>query len=585
MRWSETLIPTLKEVPSEAQVPSHRLMVRAGLIRKLSSGTYSYLPLGLKVLKKVEAIVRQEMDRAGAIEVFLPAIQPADLWKQSGRYDDLGDDMVRFRDRHGKEMVLGPTHEEVITDLVKREVKSYRQLPLIIYQIQTKFRDEMRPRSGVIRSCEFMMKDAYSFDRDKAGLDRSYQRMYDTYRRILDRCGLSYTVVAADPGVMGGDVSQEFMVLSASGEDDVAHCPSCGYAAGSDVAGCAKVESKKFPPKDKAGSSLAEKIKMKTLKEVPTPGITTIEKVGKLLKAPAKRMVKTLIYLADGKPVAALVRGDHDASQTKLRKLLGCGKVTLADAATIERVTGAPIGYSGPVGLKDTKLVADYSILEMPNFITGANKKDAHLMNVNLARDFKIDLVGDIRYITSGDPCPKCGRKIRIQHAIELGHIFKLGTKYSQIQGARFLDEKGKEHPMVMGCYGIGLNRIIAAAIEIDHDEDGIIWPISMSPFEVLILLVNPSDNTLRSFADALYQDMIGEGIDVLLDDRDERAGVKFKDADLIGIPLRVIVGTKGFKAGRFEIELRKSHRIKSAQMPELLKEIKKNLDRLRKVL
>ncbi len=575
MRWSETLIPTLKEVPSDAEVPSHRLMVRAGLIRKLSSGTYSYLPLGLRVLKKAEAIVRQEMDRAGAIEVFLPAIQPADLWKESGRYEDLGDDLVKFRDRHGKEIVLGPTHEEVTTDLVKREVKSYRQLPLILYQIQTKFRDEMRPRSGVIRSCEFMMKDAYSFDRDRAGLDRSYQRMYDTYCRIFDRCGLSYTVVAADPGVMGGDVSQEFMVLSASGEDDVAHCPSCGYAAGPAVAENVKVKSKK----------LKAKVKMKALKEVPTPGITTIEKVGKLLKAPAERMAKTLIYLADAKPVAALVRGDHDASDTKLRKLLGCGKLALADVATIERVTGAPVGYSGPVGLKGIKLVADYSIREMTNFITGANKKDAHFMNVNLDRDFKIDLVGDIRCITSGDPCPKCGQKIRIQHAIELGHIFKLGTKYSRAQGARFLDEKGEDHPMIMGCYGIGLNRIIAAAIEIDHDEDGIIWPISISPYEALILLVNPGDEKLWSFADALYRDMIGEGIDVLLDDRDERAGVKFKDADLIGIPLRVIVGEKGFKAGKLEIEFRKTHRVKSVKTADLLKEVKKNLDRLRKVL
>jgi len=575
MRWSETLIPTLKEVPSDAEVPSHRLMLRAGLIRKLSAGTYSYLSLGLKVLKKVEAIIRQEMDGAGAQEVFLPAIQPAELWRESGRYEELGDDMVKFRDRHGREMVLGPTHEEVITDLVKREVASYRQLPLILYQIQTKFRDELRPRSGVIRSCEFVMKDAYSFDRDESGLDRSYQKMYDAYCRIFDRCGVAYKVVAADPGVMGGWVSQEFMVLSDSGEDDVVHCPSCGYAAGPAMAECQKVKSKR----------LKIKVKMKQLKEVPTPGVTTIEKVGKLLKAPPTKMVKTLIYLADAKPVAALVRGDHEANETKLGRLLGCSKLALADGATIERVTGAPIGYSGPVGLEGIKLIADYSVPEIPNFITGANKRDAHLMNVNLDRDFKVDLVGDIRYIASGEPCPRCGQRIKIQHAIEVGHIFKLGLRYSKVQGAKFLDEKGKEHHMVMGCYGIGLNRIIAASIELDHDDHGIIWPITISPFEVLILLVNPSDHRLKGLADEIYQEMKEKGIDVLLDDRDERAGVKFKDADLIGIPLRVVVGAKGLEAGRIEIETRKTHKVIGVKKAELLREVQKNLDRLKKTL
>lgn len=577
MRWSKTLIPTLKEVPSDAECVSHRLMLRAGLIRKLSAGTYSYLPLGLRILKKVEAIVRQEMDSAGALEVFLPAIQPAEIWRESGRYMELGDDMLKLKDRHGREMVLGPTHEEVITRLVKGEIKSYRQLPLTLYQIQTKFRDEMRPRFGVLRSSEFIMKDAYSFDVDRKGLNLSYQKMYEAYCRILQRCGIPYTVVEADPGVMGGETSAEFMVLSGTGEDLIVHCKSCGYATGFSVASCPKATSRARMTKSRKD--------FKPLKEVPTPGVTTIEKVGALLKVEARNMVKTLIYEADEEPVAALVRGGHDLNEAKLKKLLGASQLKMADLEFIQKVTGAPLGFSGPVGLRGIKIIADHSISELTNFVTGANKKDLHLINVNLGRDFKPDQFKDIRYITPEDRCPKCGKTIKIERGIEIGHVFRLGTRYSEALGAKYVDKNGSQKTMIMGCYGIGINRMVAAAIEMNHDKDGIIWPISLSPYEVLILLLNPAHKPSKDAAEAIYRDMEKEGIEVLLDDRNERAGVKFKDADLIGIPIRVIVGERALNKGDVEIKLRKGARLIPAKVGEALEAAKKNLDRLRKAL
>jgi len=548
MRWSRFFIPTLKEVPAEAEAVSHRLMIRAGLIRKLVAGAYTYLPLGLRVLKKVEHIIREEMDKKGAIELFLPSLQPVELWYESGRYKDLGEDLIKFKDRHNRVMVFGPTHEEVITDLVRSHVRSYRQLPATLYQIQTKFRDEVRPRFGVIRSREFIMKDAYSFDRDRTGLDKSYEKMYEAYEQIFKRCGLKAIAVEADPGVMGGDVSHEFMVLAESGEDLLAHCESCGYAAGLAVAQCREGAQ---PQKRKA-------VKEKDIKEVDTPGVATIEKVGALLKVKPDQMVKTLIYVADERPVAVLIRGDHEANEAKIKKFMKCSHLEMASEEVIKKATGGPLGFSGPVGLKGIKIVADNSIKGMANFVTGANKKDKHLINVNPDRDFKIEEWLDLRMITHKDKCPKCNKKIKIEHAIEMGHVFKLGLKYSKAMKAEFLDEGGKLKPVVMGCYGIGVNRIIAAAIELGNDKKGIIWPASIAPFQVIIIPINYEKDDIRRVADEAYNALKDRGIEVLLDDRDESAGVKFNDAELIGIPLAVIIGEKGLRKGKIEVKLRR---------------------------
>jgi len=555
MKWTQTLIPTLKERPQDAEAKSHILMVRSGLIRKLTAGAYSYLPLGLRVLDKIEKIIREEMNKQGAQELLLPALQPPELWKQTGRYDALGEVLIKFIDRHNKEGVLGPTHEEVITSLVADEVKSYKQLPLTLYQIQTKFRDEPRPRFGVLRSKEFIMKDAYSFDRDVDGLNQSYKKMYEAYCNIFSRCGLAYIAVEADPGFMGGDMSHEFMVPSEVGEDAIVICPHCNYAASKEVAAVLNQKP-----------TLAKNQKLEPIKEVKTPDTTTIEKVGKLLNCPPENMVKTLIYKADDKHIAVLVRGDHDVNEAKLKRHLNCDKLELADGKTIQNVTGGPLGFSGPVGLKEIRLLADYGISELVNFVTGANKKDFHLVNVNLDRparrsggDFKVKEWADIRYITDKDSCPKCQKPIQIKVAIEVGHTFKLGTKYSKALGAKYLDEKGKEHPMIMGCYGIGVNRIAAAAIEQNNDENGIIWPVSISPFQVIIIPVNSADNKLMAFAQEIYADLVRRNIEVLLDNRDERAGIKFKDADLIGFPYQIIVSERHIKEGKVEIKERKT--------------------------
>jgi len=583
VRWTKYFIPTLKEVPAEAEAVSHRLMIRAGLVRKLVSGAYTYLPLGLRPLKKVENIIREEMARAGAIELFMPSMQPVELWHESGRFKDLGEDLITYKDRHDRVIVFGPTHEEIITDLVRNHIRSYKQLPIMLYQIQTKFRDEVRPRFGVIRSREFIMKDAYSFDRDWQGLDESYQKMYEAYEAIFKRCGLETIPAESDSGVMGGDVSHEFMVLSESGEDLLAHCASCGYAASLAVAEC------RIAPFDSAQGrhSAKRKAKEETLKEVDTPGVSTIEKVGHLLKVKPDQMVKTLIYVADEKPVAILIRGDHEANETKIKKYLKCSALEMAGEDTIREVTGGPMGFSGPVGLigskgpcrgdlslpykgQETRIIADNSIKGMVNFVTGANKKDKHYINTNIDRDFKVGEWADLRMITEIDLCPRCNKNIKIEHAIEMGHVFKLGLKYTKAMGADFLDEDGKLKPIVMGCYGIGVNRIIATAIELHNDKKGIIWPLSIAPFQVLVIPINYKEENIRKTAEDIYEELNKLGIETLLDDRDESAGIKFNDGELIGIPFSIVIGDKGLKKGIIEIKIRETGNIVEVRKEEL---------------
>jgi prolyl-tRNA synthetase len=566
MRWTEALIPTLKEDPQDAEVISHKLMVRGAFIRKLISGAYTYLPLGVRVLEKVEGIIREEMNAAGAQEVLMPAIHPPELWKKTGRYDLLGQVLIKFKDRHDKECVLGPTHEEIITDLVAGNVRSYKELPLILYQIQTKFRDEPRPRFGVMRTSEFIMKDAYSFDASVEDMEKSYKKMYDAYCRMFERCGLPFIAVEADPGMMGGSVSHEFMVPSDAGEDRIVVCTKCKYAASTHVAKCGKVRSQKSEVRSQKKMPIAE---------IETPGITTIEKVSELLRVGAEKLVKTLIYKADDKIVALLIRGDLDANEAKLMNYLKCGRLELADAKTIEEATGAPVGFSGPVQLKGARIIADIGVKEMMNFITGANKKDAHLVNVNIDRDFETKEFGDFRVITKDDPCPACGKHIEIKQAIEIGHTFKLGTKYSQVLGASFLDKDGKEHPMVMGCYGIGVNRIIASLVETSNDKDGIIWPLSIAPYQAVVLALNIGDKKVKALADEAYKTLSKAGIDVLYDDRDESAGVKFKDVDLIGIPIKILVGPKNAKKDLVEIKDRKAGKVEQIPAKELLPRLK----------
>ena len=570
MRMTKAFIPTLKEDPAEAEIISHKLMIRAGLIRKLGAGAYTYLPFGFRVLKKVENIVREEMDSAGALELLMPAIHPKELWEKTGRFNLLGEILITYKDRHGKLYLLGPTHEEVITDLVAREIRSYRNLPKTLYQIQTKFRDEPRPRFGVLRSKEFIMKDAYSFDVDKEGLDKSYKSMYDAYCKIFKRCGLDYIAVEADTGFMGGDVSHEFMVSSKSGEDIIAICSSCGYAASSVVAECVKEESTVDSPRS---------TDLKVIKEVKTPGVSTVEKVSEFLKVKPQQLIKTLIYKADDGPIAILIRGDHNLNETKLMRYLGCNKLEMANDMLITDITGGPLGFSGPIGLKRVRIISDYSVSGMINFVTGANKVDAHLINVNLDRDFKVSEWADLRYIEEGDLCPKCKReKIKLETTIEVGHTFKLGTKYSKDLNATFLDKDGKEKPCIMGCYGIGINRIIASAIEQSHDKDGIIWPVSIAPYHVVILPLNMTHKESVDMAERLYNRLLTENIEVILDDREESAGIKFKDADLIGFPFQVVIGEKALAKGKIELKTRKDKKVREFSEKEIASEIKKLL-------
>ena len=546
MRYSNYFMPTYKEIPSDAEVISHQLMLRAGMIRKLTSGIYTYLPAGLRSIKKVENIIREEMNRSGAIEILMPAVQPAELWRESGRWDHYGHELLRFRDRHNHDACFGPTHEEVITDLVRREIHSYKQMPVNLYQIQTKFRDEIRPRFGLMRGREFIMKDAYSFDVDEEEADRSYEIMNETYTRIFQRCGLRFRAVEADTGAIGGSYSHEFMVLADTGEDQIMNCMECDYAANLERAEVKLPDSQ--PESDRND--------MNPMEEVDTPDIKTVEDVTSFLSITPDELIKTLIFVVDEDVVAVMVRGDHEINEAKLKNFLGAQNVELADTDLVSETTGAPMGFAGPVGLK-IKLVADNAVKEMKNFVTGGNRTDLHLKNVNLGRDFSVDHFGDLRVITPQDSCPKCSGKIQFGRGIEVGHIFKLGTKYSKSLKALFLDEQGKERPIIMGCYGIGVGRTVAAAIEQNHDKNGIIFPIPISPFEVTILPLQIHETSVAETAEKIYADLLDHDIDVLLDDRDERAGVKFNDADLLGIPVRVTVGLRGVRNDQVEVKLR----------------------------
>lgn len=544
MRYSQYLLPTLKETPADAEVISHRLMLRAGMIRKVAAGIYNYLPLGLRSLRKVEQIVREEMNRAGAHELLMPMVVPADLWQESGRWQQYGRELLRFKDRKEADFCLGPTHEEVITDIVRHEVRSYRQVPLNLYQIQTKFRDEIRPRFGLMRGREFIMKDAYSFDVDDAGADAAYERMYQAYRRIFTRCGLKFRAVEADTGNIGGSSSHEFMVLAESGEDAIVSCDSCEYAANVEKAELRTPPDKAAAPEQK-------------LEKVLTPARKTVEEVAAFLKTTPQKLVKTLIVQSDkGETLAVLLRGDRELNDIKLCRLLGCAWVELAAEDVVFKATGAPSGFAGPVDLK-LRVIADLEVQAMVDFICGANEKDAHYTGVNLGRDCQVETFSDLRKAVAGDACPRCEGKLEVWRGIEVGHVFKLGTKYSQSLGAVVLDDQGRERVLVMGCYGIGIGRTLASAIEQNHDENGIIWPLPLAPFEVLVVMLNPNDSEVKTAAEKLYADLLAEGVEVLLDDRDERPGAKFKDADLLGIPLRLTVGARGLKEGQVELKLR----------------------------
>jgi prolyl-tRNA synthetase len=537
----------MKETPEGAEIPSHVLMIRAGLVGQLMAGAYTYLPLGLRALRKAEAIVREEMDSAGAVEVLMPALTPISLWERTGRVEAFGNVLIQFKVRRQNKqvhMALGPTHEEVVTDLVSRHISSYRQLPITVYQIQTKFRNEERPRFGVLRTSEFLMKDAYSFDSSVEGLNASYDKMYKAYSQIFDRCGLDYLAVEAESGPIGGDASHEFMVLSDNGEDSVVHCAACGYAANLERADTG-ARSANRPAEASA-----------TLTKVDTPQLGSIEAVSKLLGVPQSAMLKTLIYVADGKPVAVLIRGDHEANEGKLRRALQATKLELAPPDVVEQATGAPLGFAGPIGLRLTAW-ADHDVAAMPQAVVGANEADKHFTGARLDRDFKIDHFADLRNAAEKDPCPRCGQPLALRHAIEIGHVFKLGTKYSEALDARFLDDKEQQHAAIMGCYGIGINRIIAALIETRHDDNGIIWPMSLAPYEVVLSPLNVNQADVTAAAEKLYAELTEADVEVLLDDRDQRPGVKFKDADLIGIPLRVVIGGRGLKDGQLEIKWR----------------------------
>ena len=566
MRFSKMLLPTLKESPADADVISQKLMMRAGMIRKVAAGIYNLLPMGLRVVRNVEAIVRSEMNRAGAQEVSMPMVIPSELWKETGRWDEYGKELLRLTDRHGREFCLGPTHEEVITSLVRGEVRSYRDLPMNLYQIQSKFRDEIRPRFGLMRGREFIMKDAYSFHADEASADAEYQNMYDTYTRIFERCGLEFRAVEAETGAIGGRFSHEFMVLAETGEDAIAACSSCTYAA--------NVERAEIrAPLDAAQKPEAAK----PIEKVSTPGRKSVEEVSGFLKVKPSRLIKTLIYETDKGLVAALVRGDREMNEMKLKRALDCEHAVLAVEEKVAKATGAPVGFAGPVGLQ-IPVYADWSIRDMTDGVTGANEVDAHLVNVLPGRDFS-PVYADLRDAVEGDGCPRCDGTLSIKRGIEVGHVFKLGTKYSTALGATFLDEQGKEQPMIMGCYGIGVGRTAAASIEQNHDESGIIWPLPLAPFACEVVPVNVKSEESMRVAESLYEELNRLGVETLLDDRDERAGVKFKDSDLIGFPVRVVVGERNLKEGLVEIKRRNEKEARLVKVEDAATEVRKMLE------
>ncbi len=544
MKFSKAFIPTLREVPREAETISHQLMLRAGLIRKVASGIYEWLPLGLRVLKRVEHIIREEMNAADGAEVWLPQIQPKELWEETGRWNVYGKELMRLKDRKNTEFCLAPTAEEVITDMVRKEVRSYRSLPLMLYQFGVKYRDEIRPRFGVMRAREFYMKDAYSFHTDDADIDRYYQVMVGAYKRIFERCGLKFRPVEADSGAIGGSSSHEFMVLADTGEEGIVSS-DCGYAANVERAELSE-------PK------VGDASKTPALQDVNTPKAVSVEAVAKIVKAPTDQFIKLLVFLADDKPVVVLVRGDHEINEIKLKRYLKAGWVAKANEATYTEATGSPVGFAGPVGSK-ARIIADYSIKTITDGVAGGNKVDTHTIHVVPGRDFQPEAYADLRKAVAGDPCPRCSKPLGYARGIEVGHCFKLGTKYSSSMKANYLDEKGASHPMIMGCYGIGVSRVVAACVEQCHDEGGIVWPPALAPWDLIISPLDISNPQVKETAEKLYAEAQKLGLRVLYDDRDERAGVKLKDADLIGIPLRIAIGERKMGEGKVEFKLRSS--------------------------
>ncbi len=569
MRVSRLYAPTLREVPAEAEVVSHQLMLRAGFMRKAAGGIYSYLPLALRVLKKIESIVREEMDQAGAQELLMPIVQPAEMWQESGRWDVYGAEMFRLNDRHNRNFCLGPTHEEMVTTLIRADIRSYRQLPLNVYQIQNKFRDERRPRFGLMRGREFIMKDAYSFDRDEEALDKSYQAMYDAYTRIFTRCGLNFRPVEADSGAIGGSGSHEFMVIADSGEAEIVFCNDCHYAA--------NVEKAELAPIINADESMQE------LKVVETPNCKTIAEVCSYLNLPIEKSVKAVAYTSEKGLILCFVRGDHEVNEIKV--INTCNVINLEMASEEELTNAGTVGgYMGPVGMNSEKvmIVVDSSVMNMHNFCCGANKSDEHYLNVNPGRDFTPTYIADIRLIQETDACPHCGGKISKARGIEVGQVFKLFTKYSEALKATYLDENGKEKPMVMGCYGVGVSRTMAAAIEQNNDADGIIWPAAIAPYQVLVVPVNVKDELSNQMAEEVYSNLLKVGIEAAIDDRKERPGVKFKDADLIGYPIRVVIGPKTLTEKQIEIKIRKTGEVLSLPLnDDYVKAIKELLVKL----
>ncbi len=552
MRLSKMHLKTLREVPNEAEIPSHILMLRSGMIRKLASGVYGFMPLGWRTLRKIEAIIREEMDAAGGQEIHMSAIQPAELWQESGRWYAYGPELWRIKDRHGREFCLGPTHEEIFTDIVRSDVNSYRQLPMNLYQIQTKYRDEARPRFGLMRSREFIMKDAYSFDRDQDGLDKSYEDMYKAYEKIFTRCGLEFRPVEADTGAIGGSNSHEFTAISEVGESEIAYCEKCSMAATVERAECVDADTQ-------------DDIQMLPAEEVHTPGTKTIESVAEFLGLDTRQTIKALLFVTydnegnENGYVAAFVRGDRELNMTKLVNALGIPEhaIEFADEEKMAEVTGCVGGFTGPTKLHDCTIVVDSELPGLKNLCAGACREDYHLVNINYGRDYKGDIIADIKVLAEGDPCPVCGAPVKHARGIEVGQVFKLGTKYSEAMGALYKDENMKDHPIVMGCYGIGVTRTMAAIIEQHHDDNGIIWPMTVAPYHVIITLVKPDDEVQANMAEDIYESLIKSGAEVLLDDRKERPGVKFKDADLLGIPIRITVG-RGAAEGVVEYKMRK---------------------------
>ena len=564
MKMSNMLISTLREVPAEAEIDSHKLMLRSGMIRKMASGIYNYMPFGLKALKNIEDIIREEMNNAGAQEFLASAMLPAELWQESGRWDVYGAEMFRLKDRNNRDFCLGPTHEEVFTDIARNEIKSYKQLPVNLYQIQTKYRDERRPRFGVMRSREFVMKDAYSFDKDQAGLDLSYEKMREAYIKIFNRCGIDAKPVAADSGAIGGSGSAEFMVKSEVGEDDVVFCTNCNYAANI----------------EKAPSTVEkeEKQEFKVLEKIETPNAKTIEDLVKFFNTTEKKFAKTLIFNADDKIVAVMVRGDREVNEVKLSNALGgIINLNMATPEEVFKATNAKVGFAGPINIKVDTLLVDEEVANMYNFIVGANETGYHYGNVNYGRDFE-GVVGDYRNITEGEKCPECGGVVTISRGTEVGHIFKLGTKYSAAMNANFIDEDGKEKPFIMGCYGIGVTRTMASIIEQNHDENGIIWPLAVAPYQVNVIPVNIKDENQMKVANELYEQLKATGAKVVLDDRNERAGVKFKDSDLMGVPMRITVGKK-VNDGEVEFKLRTSD-VVNVKIEDVLNKVREEFTR-----